>query len=317
VWFAGPVGWADFGKGRVPAGVAERLGAPVLDARTLPSLVKQSEPPLQAHVFAKLNKDKAVLGFKKVVEQFGPAWDLVRPHLGFARSDPPPHPIVNAVAGDVGVRVDDSGWIVSQAVQEPERFRLIREARGLSREAASAQATEMDRHHPVTASALRAYEETGAVPAVERFFSRLDAAYAADGHFGLDFVHDSRSRYPRDGIRFPTYWQGPIWLQIRGTGEDTSGLVDLTWGPWHRSQYVLAGTVLTTRKASEKMPPLVCELPAGWHVRAGVGAIPAGLDINHGWYPKDIGAAWGLITSHIKRLVHINRSAAVTDPFPT
>jgi hypothetical protein len=163
----------------------------------------------------------------------------------------------------------------------------------------------MDRGHAVTASALRAYEETGVVPAVECFFSRLDAVYGADGRLGLDVVHDSRSRYPRDGIRFPAYWQGPVWLQVRGDGEDASGLVDLVWGPWRRRQYVLAGTVLTTRRAAHDMPPLTCELPAGWHARAGVGAIPAGLDINHGWYPKDIGAAWGLITSHVKQVAHM------------
>jgi hypothetical protein len=41
-------------------------------------------------------------------------------------------------------------------------------------------------------------------------------------------------------------------------------------------------------------------LTPGWQVRAGVGAVPAGSDINHGWYPKDFGAILGLLTTHVK-----------------
>ena len=60
---------------------------------------------------------------------------------------------------------------------------------------------------------------------------------------------------------------------------------------------------MTTRKATHDMPPLFYKIPAGWQVRSGVGVIPAGLDINHGWYPKDIGASLGLLTSHVKAVV--------------
>lgn len=34
--------------------------------------------------------------------------------------------------------------------------------------------------------------------------------------------------------------------------------------------------------------------------RSGVGVVPAGLDVNHGWYPKDIAASLGLLKSHVK-----------------
>jgi transcriptional regulator with XRE-family HTH domain len=297
------VGWADFGRGAIPAGVAERLGATVLDARSLARPVKPFEPPLPGHVFARLIEP--IRGFKAVAQQFGPAWDLIRPHFGIARFDRPPHEAADALGprtAAAGIEVDGSGWIVSQAIADPDQFRLIRLARGLSREAAAGQVTEMSPDHPLTASVLRAYEETGAVPAVEQVFSRLDAAFGTDGWFGLDVTHDSRSRYGRDGIAFPGYWQGPVWLQARAPEEDAVGLVDLVWGPWRRRQYVLSGTVLTTRKAARDMSPLGYEVPAGWQVRGGVGAVPTALDVNHGWYPKDIRASLSLLTTHVRAI---------------
>jgi hypothetical protein len=58
-----------------------------------------------------------------------------------------------------------------------------------------------------------------------------------------------------------------------------------------RSQYVPSGTVLTTRKATADMRPLLYKLPDGRQAKLGVVAVPAALDINHGWYPKNLGAA--------------------------
>jgi hypothetical protein len=65
---------------------------------------------------------------------------------------------------------------------------------------------------------------------------------------------------------------------------------------------VHSGTVLRTRKAAYDMSPLTRQVPPGWQVRVGVGDNPAGLDINHGWYPKDIAAAFSLLASHIVRI---------------
>lgn len=302
VVFDESVGWADFGKGTIPLGVAKRLGAPVLNARTLALPVQPFEPPLQSNVFASLVK--AIHGFKSVVDDFGPAWDLIRPHFGIARFDRPPHPITDSAgshtAEQAGLRIDDSGWILSQALVEPARFRRIREARGLSREAAAAQVTAASQRHPVGTSALRAYEETGSVPATDCFFSRLDTVYGTDGRFGLDVIH---GRYDRSEIEFPAYWVGPVWFQVRGPSADATGQVNLVWGPWQRRQHVLSGTILTTRKSTPHMPPLIYEVPPGWQIRAGVGAVSSGLDINHGWYPKDNGAALSLLTRNVKAVV--------------
>lgn len=302
VVFAEPVGWADFGKGTVPQTVAEALGASVIDARALAKPVAQFEPPLGKHTFADLVKP--IRDFKDIVERVpGLAWDLFRPHFGIAAFDRPPHPAVDSEAsrtpGNAGMRVNDDGWIVSQALAEPERFRKLREARGLSREAAAAQVTEMDPRCPLAASALRGYEETGTNPVIELFFSRLDAAYDAEGWFGIDVIH---SRYAREGIMFPRYWQGPVWLQVRGPEHGTAGLVELIWGPWSRKQYVHSGTVLTTRKATPDMPALIYKIPTRWQARAGLGVVPHALDVNHGWYPKSIRAATGLIISHIAKV---------------
>ncbi len=301
VVFVEQVGWADFGKGTVAEAVAEELGALVIDARTLAKPVTQFEPSLGKHVFAELVKP--IREFRNVVEQAGLAWDLIRPHFGIAAFDRPPHPAVDAEAsrtpGTTSMKVDDAGWIVSQALVEPQRFRKLREARGLSREAAASQVTEMDQKCPLTASALRAYEETGVVPATERVFSRLDAVYDAGGWFGIDVIH---GQYAREGIMFPRYWQGPVWLQVRGPKADAVGLVELVWGPWSRRQYVHSGTVLTTRKATHDLSALIYEVPPGWQARAGVGVMPTGLDVNHGWYPKSVGAAAGLLVSHIAKV---------------
>jgi transcriptional regulator with XRE-family HTH domain len=92
VTFDEPVGWAYFGKGTIPPAVAERLGASVVDARTLPKPVEKFEDDLPGHMFASLNEKKAIASFKDVVDKLGVAWDLIRPHFGIARFDRPPHP---------------------------------------------------------------------------------------------------------------------------------------------------------------------------------------------------------------------------------
>jgi transcriptional regulator with XRE-family HTH domain len=304
VVFAEPVGWADFGKGTVPQTVAEALGASVIDARTLAKPVAQFEPPLRDHVFAGLLRYIRV--FKNIADKAGIAWVLLRPHFGIAAFDRPPHPAVDVEVSRTpeacGIKLDDVGWIISQPLVEPAQFQKLRRARGLSREAAASQATEMDQRCPLTASALRGYEEAGSVPATELFFSRLDAVYDAAGRFGIDVVH---RKYALEDIVFPGYWQGPVWLQVRGPEHGTIGVIELVWGPWSRKQYVHSGTVLTTRKATSDMPALICKIPPGWQVRAGTGLISAAVDINHGWHPKSMGAAVGLIVTHIPKVTPI------------
>ncbi len=184
-------------------------------------------------------------------------------------------------------------------VSELRNVRKIREARGQSRDFVVQAVNAMDPANPVTAPALRALEETTRIPDVLNLISRLDMVYGTDGRLGVDRWRESAC--PAD-IHFPDFWVGPVWIQTLGPTIGCVGMLELVWGPWRRRQLVRAGTVLTTRKATRTTPVLRANAPAGWVVITGMGAVPAALDINGGWYPRNLSAALSLLDANLRRV---------------
>jgi hypothetical protein len=118
--------------------------------------------------------------------------------------------------------------------------------------------------------------------------SRLDMAYGADGHLGIERTFISRPWVQDSAVGrrviLPDFWYGPVWLQFSGPGPADNARARLLWGGWRRECHVGSGTVITSRRAPvATAPPLLVRLPAGWIVAAGTGVVPGALDINHDW----------------------------------
>lgn len=121
--------------------------------------------------------------------------------------------------------------------------------------------------------------------------------YHGDGRLGVTRSFDS-SR-PIGAVRFDNYWVGPIWVQVLAPSPGDVAVLTLVWGDWRRRQHVQSGHVLSTRKALQDSPPLHFHLPPGWRLSAGLGYVPSALDINHGWYPRNVGAAGRILRANV------------------
>jgi hypothetical protein len=175
---------------------------------------------------------------------------------------------------------------------------------------------------------LEHFEDRNSLPAVEKFVSRLDVCYEADGRLGLEVVRNvagpirqsrlARRRRTHDvySASFPPYWGGPIWVFVDSREAVDSVNVHLTWGRWARSQNIRPGNAITTRKAFAlpdpaaapvKDPqlaeasriPLVVEVSKGCTVRVGTGALSTALDINRAWWPSSTLAAVSLFRENL------------------
>jgi transcriptional regulator with XRE-family HTH domain len=299
-------GWVDFGRGRIPADIAERLGAVLIDAREIIAFSMPVDPQLST---GHQQEARSTLGrARDVALSLGIGWRIFAPHAGMIR----PHHAAHSLDGSSlppaawpGEAVtDQEGHVERQALVPAAQLRALREGRGMSREQVVHDVNALDPLNPVTARAIEVMEATGKFPDVPNIVAALDHVYRCDGRIGLDRVFDSIAARPgaenRYAIRFAAYYVGPIWVQAVGHDANDSGLVDLTWGPWRRRQRVRSAMLLTTRKARPDSVPLLIAIPKGWRVVAGTGAAPTAADINHGWHPVSIRAGIAVLREGIE-----------------
>ena len=295
-------GWVDFGRGMVPPDVADRLGIGLIISSKLMGHRAPTDPPLSDHDERLIQPWFARA--RALADEHGLTWALIAPHLGYAaRRERKTRPL-DVATSEPAVAVDGAGMIVSQLLITPEQVRRLRDACGLSRDKAAAEATELDSDRTVSSKMVEGIEAHGRTPEGVHLISRLDLVYRADGRIGTDRTFSSWSALPgkagRYDVRFPEYWHGPVWLQVRGPTPEALALVELTWGLWGRRQHVKSGAVLSTRKATTGMPALQVRLPSGWKATAGTGYVPAAADINRGWYPVSVRAAIALLREGIR-----------------
>jgi transcriptional regulator with XRE-family HTH domain len=310
VTFSEPA-WADFGNGVVPQGVIDRLGMHAV-AGTVVARGRFVDPPeLSADEMKKVKYDLLAMRFAS--SKFKVAWERVRPHLGAMRPSTAVQPLEGARivrtnwTGDL--HTDSHGELVTQILQPLEQIKAIRRTgRNMSAKAAAEAINAPSGITPefyVTDDQVETLERSGHMPQHARWFlARLDHAYDLDGHLGIDRVVDSRvtrlDRRGRHEVAFPSFWVGPIWLQLLALESENrhtvEGTLDLYWGYWRRLQQIRHGTVVTTRKAVPQVEPkLLVDLPPGWTFVAGTGLPPGAIDINHDWYPATFGAAAKLV----------------------
>jgi transcriptional regulator with XRE-family HTH domain len=164
-----------------------------------------------------------------------------------------------------------------------DRYRQLREARGLSLQDAAELASELDLALvPITKDHVYRLER-GATPRVPQLVERLDSVLGADGRTCTAEVKEIHTTGGIAEIAFPPYWVGPIWVQFLRSGHSEKNNAALLWSPWRKDLALCDGVVVTTRRSEPSMPPLRVELRSGWRVRAGVGAHPRAVDVQEGW----------------------------------
>lgn len=208
-------------------------------------------------------------------------------------------------------QVDEHGALVRQALLSRTRLLALRTARGWSRQGLADEVTALDPAQPCARQTIERLEDTGTLPRAVLVLARIDTVCGAGGRVGIERVtaHEDgrwrplpgRSPLRRWRVDFPAWWVGPVWLQAvarAGPREPTD--MRLLWGDWARQQPGSGGLVVTTRKAPAKdgrpaSEPLLVGLPDGWRLVAGVGAVPAALDVGDGWRPRNPLAAVRLV----------------------
>lgn len=318
----GTSGWVDFGNGRVPMGVMDRLGIESVEGASVFQGRFEDPPELTDSETkeVRFELDQMVAASK----QINVMWAKFKGQMGAMRPSEKVQPLEGArtvqIEGHGKPRVDDRGDLVSQILLSPQQVKTIRRAgRSMSvatavQEANDAYLARQDGY--ITSDHLRSLESSGRVPPIRNIITRLDRVYELDGYLGIErIVSPQTVRIDRRGtcqIKFPGYWVGPIWLQLRApAGRDqqvAEGVLCLKWGYWRRFQQIKHGTIVTTRKAVTDLKPrskrkpadptvrpidpfLEVRLPPGWSLAAGTGAVPGAIDINHDWYPANWPAA--------------------------
>jgi hypothetical protein len=284
-------GWTEFGRGVVPPRIAADLGIRLIMARDL---------VLESTLSSRPAPDGGSVP-RTFVEQIRAA--LFAPYAKPPRSgrvpSPPADPGTGRAVPSPGLSTDSRGIPVSQFRMRGWEIQRLREARGLGRDAAAAVVTRLDPRKRITSRMLETIESDGRPADGDSIISRLDMAYRADGHLGIERTFISRPRAVGATVEiaasFPDFWYGPVWLRFTGRDPAEAAAVRLAWGHWRWERQVRSGTVVAMRRAPVAVAPLRARLPPGWFIAAGTGVVPGALDINRGWRAASIPAAHALM----------------------
>ncbi|MFD5089805.1 helix-turn-helix domain-containing protein [Amycolatopsis thailandensis] len=268
-------GWVDFGYGIVPTGI----GTLVVDAVDVAVVGPRAE----------LEQAFAVASRSWLPHRYqgNPRWfTSLKKHLG-RRVEVARSALSAAAKAAVSTKSDVSSSLASlEEVPRHwggERYRQLRNARGLSLQDTAELASDLDPSlAPVTKDHIHRLEH-GATPRVTQLVERLDTVLGADGRTCTAEVTGIQGTGRFTEITFPSYWVGPVWVQFLLTGQAEKNSATLLWSPWHKRLDLRHGVVVTTRRSEPSMPPLQVDLAAGWRVRAGVGVHPRAVDVNEGW----------------------------------
>jgi hypothetical protein len=118
----------------------------------------------------------------------------------------------------------------------------VRVGRGMSAEAAAQAANAAELAgvgDQITSNQIENLERRGTLPDSAWIIARLDYVYQLDGYLGIEHTLNSittKTKVGQNGvyaIRFPDFWAGRVWLQLRApdeAGQGTAeGVLDLYW----------------------------------------------------------------------------------------
>ena len=234
-------GWADYGHGILPADI----GAPVVNAADTAVIGPRDE----------LDNALVVAARSWFPDRHGQQWYLnARRFLGHyvdrARST-----LMTAAKAAVAAKTDVSSSPASLD-EVPrhwggERYRRLREARGLSLQDVAGLASKLDPGLPPVTKDHVYRLEGGSNPRVTQLVERLDKALGADGRTCTAEISDTDIQ--TDGsfidLDFPKYWVGPVWVQFLRTKPTENNNATLSWSPWYKKLALRDGVVVTTRRS--------------------------------------------------------------------
>lgn len=310
-------GWALIGRGEPNASVLGRLGIQLVDAR---AVHQRHDPEHPVHrgtgaerwIRSLTPSLRLVRGFAR---DHDIAWKLVASHLGVLVES---EPSAEDLKAEHNRRKPTAPEWKAQQTSEPARHRPIedcllvpevairgmRTLSGLSRVDAAVAVTRLDPLHPVSHKAIENLEKSGSRPRAAGAIARLDTIYGFGGRLGVQkFCEVDGNAHLPAKVKFPTYWKGPVWLQVTSGFAPTPALgLTIQWGHWKRHVTCRVGDVLTTGRATRDAPDVLVTAASPFTVRAGTGLVPDAIDINHGWRPVTASAAIGLLLDNLARV---------------
>ena len=173
-------GWADFGNGIVPPGVAEALQIKAVDGLTLTRGRFNDPPELTEHEEKRVKADLGVM--EKVSGNFKVMWRQLRPRMGAMRPNERVQPLEGARILEVNwtgsLLTDDRGELIDQLLLTPKQIKRIRKiGRDLSVQAAAdaANAENLSQADDyITGNQIENLERRGTVPDRLRIIARLE-----------------------------------------------------------------------------------------------------------------------------------------------
>lgn len=263
-----PAGWVDFGQGPVP----RQLPIPSLNALSKIRLLDPTDHALSilaSRLRPALDRDGRWID--KLQALLGQRPDLIEDSLTRTK--------FTTSMIDLS-HVQPTTW-PAHTTWTGDRYRMLRQARGLSQSEAATKTTKLSPGEAVSDDQIALFE-AGRTPRVADLPGRLDIIYRADGHTLCHPVPVT----PGDGthnIHLPRWWTGPVWLTPLARPSTPPTEILLRWPPWQHHLRVPPGLTLTTRKSPDHDQPLQVQLPPGWTLTAGIGAHPHAIDVNSSW----------------------------------
>jgi hypothetical protein len=151
------------------------------------------------------------------------------------------------------------------------RYRDLRNGRCFTLHHTASRVTALLPESPVTVDNIRRLEG-GAAPRPRLLRSRLDVVFGAGG-FTCDERVEVGGVRPRFVVRFPDYWVGPIWFEF-GTDRGGPAEVLIRQGTKSQELWVTPGMTVADERVRSHAEPYIVQCPAGWSLRAGLGARP-------------------------------------------
>lgn len=266
-------GWADFGRGALPAEVP---GAPVISAITMFERSTAAGPLV----------DMLGTRFRSRLETGEPdAVDL---------ADTVPAAVDSYTGGRAGreSRPIPKMWPeVAEGIDsvERQRFARLREARGLSR-GTLAERVRAQTGLQASRDTIRRFEIDLGTPHDPMLPVALDHVLGGSGRLALLELRSGRGS---GTVPLPGFWRGPIWVRFDDPGGPTQAVLGRK--TWQREVPIDGPTLISAHWFDPAAPIRIVADPATtWEVGVGrpAGAIPA----NQGWVPGTVDVAQQAVT---------------------
>jgi hypothetical protein len=267
-------GWVDFGRGLIP----EELGVPILSDLDQLQLSRNDGASTSGDILASLQASSGESKF--LIDVVTRIFRLDRIFKSSTSSNDKQGPTAYEVQLATKEPIDSRIWC------QATKLRRLREGRGLSLRRAASLASSLEPPQFIGHAAIDRMERGENVKDSAVIASRIDVVCRADGRIS-NLTLDSSEDAGMFSVHFPSYWVGPVWIQMTAPIDNLEAELHLLWGAWQLRTNVRGNEVLTFRKSEPggMEYPLCINHSEGWTIAAGLGRREDARDLNLGWYP--------------------------------